>query len=362
MDIKPDIGMEDRAVSPLLGKRKRSSDEADTFDSDVDDNEESSFLPDDAFIVPEGDSEEDDDEFRGSDDDDSDNDLQDNDMIQEPYSESVEAYPAYAAYDPDIADITRKLISVPQQIIDILSQHEGSGKHVISLVEAASKLLTIPKNAKIRVGLLGDAGAGKSSLLNSITDLDDLANSLSGGQSCTCVPTEYSGAFLKQRKAFAATIRYFDIKKIGQMLRGMLEDYNVFVFENDRDWDEDQRTLFKRAMQNALKTFRVLFCDLDQFKDDQAAKEYLKSNYEDKAVNVISMFLESCEKKLKDKITFDNGYAEFIETSTRIKLRDMIDPLTGARARSDRPALWPLVRCARYVAIRLSLQSPLMLR
>lgn len=351
VDIKPDVDMTDITESPLLGKRKRSEGDDGGADnvSDVDENENGLFMPDDDFIAPEDDSDEDEEEPDVADDDDnSDNDREDHDTPQDPYSESSESYPQCAAYDLSIPNITERLVGIPKQVADILSRFSGSGKHVDSQIAAADKLVMVPKIAKIRIGLLGDAGAGKSSLLNSMTDIDDLAKSLSGGQSCTCVPTEYSCAFPKQRKAFAASIRYFDIKKIRHVLQGMLEDYNLFVFENDRDWDDDQRTQFKRAMQNALKTFRVLFCDLEQFKDDQLAKDFLKTNWEVQSVNALGMFLDSCEKKLKDKITFEHGYAEFIEASTRVKLRDMIDPLTGAKAKGDQPALWPLVRYVGY--------------
>ena len=85
---------------------------------------------------------------------------------------------------------------------------------------------------------------------------------LSGGQSCTQVPTEYSGTFDNQKKDFAASIRYFDIKKVRKVLLELLGDYNLYTYQFDKDWDDDTRTQYKRAMQNALKTFLVLFCDL----------------------------------------------------------------------------------------------------
>lgn len=362
VDIKPDVDMSGVAVSPLLGKRKRSADDVgsdndsgggsdsnsdDGSDSDSDDSD-SFIMPDDDFVAPEDNSDEDDDESDGPNEDESDSEVGENDMPQDPYYETAEPYPGLPIYDPSITKITKRLLGIPQQVIHILSSYNGNGKNVNDQLEAAKKLTTVPKPPKVRIGLLGDAGAGKSSLLNSMTDINDLAKSLSGGQSCTCVPTEYSSAFPNQRKSYAASIRYFDIAKIKQVLEVMLGDYNLFAFESDKDWDDDQRTQFKRAMQNALKTFRVLFCDLKEFKDDQVAKDFLKSNWEDESVDAISMFLESCEKKLKDKITFKHGYAEFVEAGTRIKLRELVDPLMGAKAKGDKPALWPLVRHVVY--------------
>lgn len=171
----------------------------------------------------------------------------------------------------------------------------------------------------------------------------DLAQ-VSGGQSCTCVPTEYQGAFPKQKKDFAACIRYFDINKIRQILCRLIGDYNIFTFEADRDWEEDIRTTYKRGMQNALKTFQVLFCDLDIFRTQKAGKEFLKSNYHDDSVNAIDVFMQSCEEKLKDKISVDDGYAEYYEFNSRTKLREVIDPLMSSKSTNEQAALWPLVK------------------
>lgn len=356
-DMQPDTDMSDGAVSPLLGKRKRTSDDEDDgsdlddMPDDVDDGSDSDDMPDDLFIAPESDSDENDSESDDSDDSESDSDMEENDMPQDLYSSSVELPPACAAYDSRVGGITQQLQGIPQQVLDILVPHADNGKNINKQIKAAEKALELPKGPKVRIGLLGDAGAGKSSLLNSLTDIDDLAKSLSGGQSCTCVPTEYTRAFPAQRKEFAASVRYFDIKKIRHMLEEMLNDYNLFVFENDKYWEDDQRTQFKRAMQNALKTFRVLFCDLECFSSDQAAKDALKLNRENDSVEIIKIFLESCEKKLKDKITFEHGYAEFVEASTRAKLRDLADPLMGAKSSGDKPALWPLVRNVVYESI-----------
>lgn len=124
----------------------------------------------------------------------------------------------------------------------------------------------------------------------------------------------------------------------------MLSDYNVYTFEFDRHWDEDTRTSYKRAMQNSLKTLLVLFCDLDQFQDVNAAKVFLQQSYqEDTFTKTIEMLTESCERKLKNKIVLNGMYAEFIEASSRSKLREAIDPLLGAKPKDGGVALWPLV-------------------
>ena len=158
------------------------------------------------------------------------------------------------------------------------------------------------------------------------------------------MPTEYRGEFANQRKDFAASVRYFELPKIKQVLQEMIEDYNLYTFEYDRSWDEDTRSQYKRAMQSAEKTFSVLFCDLEEFSSKAAARAFLERNYEDASVKAINIMVKSCEKKLEGKTVVKGMYADFVEASTRAKFRELVDPLMMGKGVDGQPALWPVVQ------------------
>lgn len=169
---------------------------------------------------------------------------------------------------------------------------------------------------------------------------------LSGGQSCTCVPTEYHDTFPRQKLDYAASIKYMTPDQIRKMLKETLGDYNTFAFEEDEEWDEDTRTTAKKAHENAFGVLRTLFNDLSDFKTKPAAKALLRNAYEEKGTGaLLDILVRDCESKLN--YTASRNYTEYHEGKTLDKLRARIDPLMTSTATYNQPALWPLARQVR---------------
>lgn len=166
-------------VSSKLGKRKRVEDDLDAKDdtgdgnddnandNDDDDdygvdgfdaNDDSLFVPDGEYIAPEDDDDEDKDNAKVME---SENEVDETANVpQVTYSQSQETCPSCTYYDDDIPAIVERLAATPQRVLDILSKHECNTKHVGTQRRKAEALLTIPETTKLRIALLGDAGAG----------------------------------------------------------------------------------------------------------------------------------------------------------------------------------------------------------
>jgi len=164
---------------------------------------------------------------------------------------------------------------------------------------------------------------------------------LSGGQSCTCVPTEYQDAFQNQTLDFAAKFYYLAPDGVRLQLSETVNDYYTFAFEAADDWDEDTRITTKKAHANAFRVLRTLFNDVDNFKSKVSTVGYMAAMYTQRA-SLLEELANNCELKLKH--TAKHNYTFYHESRTLAKLRTKIDPLMNSTGMFEEPSLWPLLR------------------
>lgn len=82
------------------------------------------------------------------------------DPVEVLWSEEQESLPSLPLYHPDIEIIKERLLSPFPQIQEILDAHNCSADSVNAITAKMSNPNSIPSTKAIRVGLLGDAGAG----------------------------------------------------------------------------------------------------------------------------------------------------------------------------------------------------------
>lgn len=148
------------ASKNALGKRKRRDDddgdykeEADLFVSD-DDN-------DNGY-----DSDNDMDDNKPVQDDDFDFDDDADGLDKNPdaiYNERQEPFPEHAAFDPELPKLAVHLVSIVKETIKVIEATPCNTEHVQNNLTKAQGLLEVPKPKPIKIALLGDTGAGRSS-------------------------------------------------------------------------------------------------------------------------------------------------------------------------------------------------------
>ncbi|KAK5718255.1 hypothetical protein LTR17_015705 [Elasticomyces elasticus] len=338
----------------VLGKRKRD-------DDDIDGDDDSLFIPeenemslvvygtnldqdDDVLHMQDEDDDDDDLDGEDSENDEDDEALDDDDDDQEMHMEATEPFPACAIYDNDMPAVVAKLTGIANKAVSVLLPHDCGGKHVTAHLAAANSLMRIPDTKRLRVALIGNAGVGKSSSLNGIVDIANLAKLLAGGKSCTNLPTEYRNPFTGQVKPYAAIIRYHDSNGIRRLLREYLKDFYTIEFEFDEEWDQETCQMFTKRAKTALDTLQMLFRDLEEFSTRQTAKEYLRGTYQDRSRKSLDFMHEACMKMLRGKTIIDGAYSKSYQAGSRGKLRKLIDPVMNSQSASEEPALWPLVK------------------
>ncbi|KAK0644136.1 hypothetical protein B0T16DRAFT_438330 [Cercophora newfieldiana] len=106
------------------------------------------------------------------------------------------------------------------------------------------------------VGLVGDSGVGKSSLLNSLLDTRDLARTSNNGAACTCVVTEYR---YHNAEHFAINVELFDEDEVSNQIQDMFRDYRHFHLRSEDMETDEERKHWKERADLARDTFQAMF-------------------------------------------------------------------------------------------------------
>ncbi|KAI1348075.1 hypothetical protein F5Y01DRAFT_228690 [Xylaria sp. FL0043] len=106
------------------------------------------------------------------------------------------------------------------------------------------------------VGFVGESGAGKSSLLNSLLDCRDLARSSNGGGACTCVVTEFH---FHEDERFAIVVEKFSEAELMPQLQSLLQDYRHFHLNRDSFSSQEEVGDLEKRAGIARDTFQAMF-------------------------------------------------------------------------------------------------------
>ncbi|KAK4631147.1 hypothetical protein CLAFUW4_03299 [Fulvia fulva] len=233
-------------------------------------------------------------------------------------NERMEKLPDFPAYDQEIPRIREQLTGIVRDVCKIVEQHPCGSSHMANFSEKGKGLFKIPEPAVIKIALVGNPGVGKSSLLNYLIDIPDLARALAAGESCTSVVTEYSGPLPGQEKKFAADVEYLDLDTVKKLLK---EHFDAFVLHT-----------YKFDKSTALATFRSLFCQRKEFASEEAARKFLYSNHTfgNKAVDILHTWCAAC---YTDVFSGNDDLTLSLVAETKAEYRALIDPLIDSTSK-----------------------------
>ncbi|KAI3320818.1 hypothetical protein HD806DRAFT_505075 [Xylariaceae sp. AK1471] len=150
---------------------------------------------------------------------------------------------------------TKRMMS---ELVDVLGSsavHNESDSVMQRLHRQAGELAGFQCPSTRTVGFVGDSGAGKSSLLNSLLDCRDLARASNGGSACTCVVTEYH---YHEDRELTIEAERFSEDEVKPQLENLLRDYRHFHLNKDSFESHEVKDLEERA-NLARDTFQAMF-------------------------------------------------------------------------------------------------------
>ncbi|KAL1980018.1 hypothetical protein VTN96DRAFT_4795 [Rasamsonia emersonii] len=201
------------------------------------------------------------------------------------------------------------------------------------------------------VGFIGDSGAGKSSLVNSLLDQEGLARSSGDGAACTCVVTEFRNLGQNHRHPFTIEVDYMDNNEVKELLEELLRSFRQYYTDTYREvTDVQEQQQIRETSTRAWETLHSLFRN-----QPGLTHEYLS----DEADGAEAAILTQLEEWAKAGFIHRPGGADALQYSVTAndldECRDLLDALTTDPPGENRPAIWPFIKL-----IRVYLRSPIL--
>ncbi|KXT12589.1 hypothetical protein AC579_379 [Pseudocercospora musae] len=249
------------------------------------------------------------------------------------YSEAEEQFPDSPLYDERLFDIKQRLSDIAEEAEQILLQAECSTEDVELLRRQVKALRKLPEAEPKLIGLVGNAGRGKSSLLDT-------------GESVTWVPMVYRRPFADQENRFAGRIEYLDLPDIGKLLFDATRDWHFYHIEKPAKLKADEEEELKRYADAALAIYRTVFCGTDDFSTEVKSAASLtrlcvsKASARQRTTELIKQ-AEAVMMQLRSDNHVDPGS---IDTASKEELHHWLDRHTDPLTTIDVPSLWPFIK------------------
>ena len=323
---KPQVADRESTVTPKLEDGVRTQDEASTDNSDDD------FDPGE--------------EFR-----DRINAIKDG--ADQSYNPMSETLPRLPAYHPSFIKAEEYCSDLMKEAALVLKNAEYKDTRILQLLKNSlrGQKLEYPKPRV--VGLMGDSGVGKSSLINSLLDVPDIALSGANGEACTNVITEYQQALPSQKTPFMAEITLEEPSTVRRMLETHLGQYYNYRHPLTETMDQETIDELNAHVSTALEILQELFANREEFSNEERTREYLEQA---QSASDPKMLHQLCGW-IQESISKYGAEGGIIRRSAYApeELADEIERFVkSCKHLLDEndchvPSLWPLVRTVRYV-------------
>ncbi|KAF1955086.1 hypothetical protein CC80DRAFT_493422 [Byssothecium circinans] len=247
----------------------------------------------------------------------------------------------------EVQDGLKSAKSMMERMLNVLSSsslHQVTGSGIENLQQQATKLSAFELQSTRTVGLVGDSGAGKSSLINSLLDRDGFARTSDSGAACTCVVTEYH---YHDRDDFTIHVDYFNVNELKSLYENLLRAYRdnqIIEKEQSPDPNDKPTKAEKERLQAtadiATSTFQASFPDL--LESRPTILNSLPFDY------AIKLMLDCADRLLRAySKTNDGAVQESFDSATACSTR--LTQLTSQIAGSDmndraQASTWPFIK------------------
>ncbi|KAL1616898.1 hypothetical protein SLS54_008102 [Diplodia seriata] len=274
----------------------------------------------------------------------------DEDESVKPYNPAKEALPKKEVNHKAFAEAEEAAIGIPMEILAIIDEQECANED-IAYIKNLAKDAKSPKYPNgVKIGLRGDSGTGKSSIINSLLGIPNIAPQGDDGGACTSVVQEFRKPRDNQENACEAEIFFLTPSARLAILKEWLRDIYVYV-HSDAEAGDDEFENYEQAASTAVDGLYSLFCDHDECQSPEAVHKFIstaKSQHDDGVLSKLRGWTEELLSNLQaspGKVVISDTSPEFIQHKIAPFLQHEVSySSSGCR----NPSPWPFVKLVKY--------------
>ncbi|XPS69350.1 hypothetical protein M3J09_001626 [Ascochyta lentis] len=269
------------------------------------------------------------DEVSDDDEDDFEDDSEDLVPAHDPDSEPLPDLPMYHPSVKEVETLSSQLISEFQYFIQNAEYRDDETDY---LLEQSKELEHPPHESHVlRIALIGDAGQGKSSLLNSMLGQENLAIHAADGNSCTFVVVEYAQASTTQKYPFQASVEFLSRQACRDMVKEQLKNFYLYRTMDDEESDEEIANERRLASGTCMAVFYSLFMGRPEFQDKDRAEDFLSDAESAEDPRLVSKLMSWTDHVLDEFMSDrDSNDVATLYANTASQISDSIQPFTMA--------------------------------
>ncbi|KAL8977326.1 MAG: hypothetical protein Q9205_006849, partial [Flavoplaca limonia] len=183
------------------------------------------------------------------------------------YSVKDEPLPVMPVFDKKFQDCLKSGKAIADYIhagLDACSLATEGDSELGRLRARAARLRSYESPATRFIGIVGDSAAGKSSLINSLLDIPDLAHKDDHGSAVTSFVTEYHRRSLRHEAPFTIEVEYCNEAEINEQLHELLVSYRELYqpgIEKELENNEQLYQEIEKKSTVAASTLQSIFPD-----------------------------------------------------------------------------------------------------
>ncbi|KAJ5610470.1 hypothetical protein N7510_007189 [Penicillium lagena] len=191
------------------------------------------------------------------------------------------------------------------------------------------------------VGFIGDSGAGKSSVINSLLDQPNLARSSRDGAACTCVVTEFRNIDDAHPRPFTVEADFMSPEERTELLQELLRSFRHFFCPSEfqQITSSADRESLRQAATRAQETLEYLFQNQPEYSHEAFCSE------EDGAYDALLGQLEQWSSaELSRKPDGLHTFKYTVTADDLLSCKDQLNFLTANSHDNGQPVLWPFIK------------------